>query len=160
MLFILSFVLFVLSTLFVLPLKSEKVDFEFRLRNLKKMFKGYRLFFIPEVIDNLAEDAMVLWSILIFLILQNFIDVGFVVGTVFISLGFKIFTIPYGSIIYNSARQDDVHFLVLREVPTALGRQILFLIALIFHDNLPVVFLVVAVFFSYFLFFNTRRLEI
>lgn len=215
-LFILSIVLFIISTLFILPLKSEKINFDFSFEKIKKVYKQNKVFIVPEIIDNLAEDAMVLWTIFIFLILESFIDVGFIasivaitsilltyligyltdkwnkhklikigalllifswvlnasiglfmpisiflyIGTILITLSLKTFTIPYGTLVYNSARKDDVHFLALREVPTIFGRQILFIIALVFHNNLPIVFLFVASFFIYFLFFNTRKLEL
>ena len=70
----------------------------------------------------------------------------------------KTFMIPYGSFLYNRARKDDAQFLVLREIPTVFGRQILFLLVLVCINQIELVFLVVALLFLYFLFFDTRKL--
>jgi MFS family permease len=214
-LFAIAIGIFIFSTLPLLPLESEKTNFIFTWKRAREIYSENKKFFIPEVIDNLAEDAMVFWSILVFLSLSSVFHVGaiastvavtsiiftillgnltdnwnkhklitigaisltlawtliffigtyttvpwiFYVGTIFVSLAMKTFLIPYGSLLYNRARKDDAQFLVLREIPTILGRQILFVIALLFHNNLPIVFLIVGLLFTYFIFSNTRKLS-
>jgi MFS family permease len=213
-LFIITILIFILSTLPLLPLESEKTSFIFTWKRTREIYTNNKNFFIPEIIDNLAEDTMVFWFILVFFSLSNVFHVGaiastvavtsiiftiilgkltdswdkhklitigaiglslawifnfligafttipwlFYVGTVFVSFAMKIFLIPYGSLLYNRARKDDAQFLVLREIPTILGRQILFILALIFHNNLPILFLMVGLLFTYFIFLNTRKL--
>ncbi len=213
-LFIIALIIFVFATLPLLPLRSEKTQFLFTRKGIQKIYTENKKFFIPELIDNLAEDAMVFWSIFIFLQLSSVFHVGgiattvalvsifftltlgqltdrwnkhklmtigasllscawvlnffiasfsvvpllFYVGTILVSLSLKTFLVPYGTLLYNQARKDDAQFLVLREVPTILGHQILFVFALVFHKNLPVLFLTVGLLFVYFIVLNTRKL--
>ncbi len=76
---------------------------------------------------------------------------GFALGT-FVSV--------YSSMIFNRARPSDAQFLVLREVPTILGRVILFIVAIGFatFGHFDLVFLVVAGVSVYFWFNNVDRL--
>jgi hypothetical protein len=61
--------------------------------------------------------------------------------------------------MYNQARKDDAQFLVLREIPTVLGRLILFSIAILLHNHLPFIFLSVGIIFIYFWFLDTKKLN-
>jgi hypothetical protein len=61
--------------------------------------------------------------------------------------------------MYNQARKDDAQFLVLREIPTVLGRLILFSIAILLYNHLPLIFLSVGIIFIYFWFLDTRKLN-
>lgn len=199
----------------ILSLKSEKTDFTFSKERFKEIWQNNKQYFVPEIVDNLAEDAMVLWTIFIFLQLASTLEVGiigtitavaslfftltlgkltdqwdkhklikigaffvsivwfanFVIGefftnqylfyiaTIFATLSLKVFLIPYSSLMYNQARKEDAQFLVLREIPTVLGRLILFSLAIFFHNHLPLIFLSVGIIFIYFWFLNTRKLN-
>lgn len=67
-----------------------------------------------------------------------------------------VFVNAYGTIMFNRARSADAQFLVLREIPTILGRVILFILALILASvgEFELVFLVVALLSLYFWFNN------
>ncbi|MBP7006734.1 MAG: MFS transporter [Candidatus Pacebacteria bacterium] len=214
-LFVFAMILLLFTFVPVLPLKSEKTNFIFSWQKVKEIYRNNKKFFIPEVIDNLAEDAMALWSIFIFLELASTLQVGiigtitgvaslfftltigkltdhwdkhklirigavlvsliwfmnfaigeffpskwlFYIATIFATLSLKVFLVPYSSLMYNQARKDDAQFIVLREIPTVLGRLVLFSIAIIFHKNLPILFLLIGLIFTYFWFLNTKKLE-
>ena len=83
----------------------------------------------------------------------------FYLATIFATLSLKVFLVPYSSLMYNQARKDDAQFIVLREIPTVLGRIILFSIAILLHNQLPTLFLLIGVLFIYFLFLDTKKLE-
>lgn len=78
----------------------------------------------------------------------------FYIGSLMIAFLMKVFLVPYGAFLYNRARKDDIQFIVLREVLTVFGRMILFVLAIILQDNLPVLFAIVGLLFSYFIFFK------
>lgn len=215
LLFIFAMVILFFTFLPIISLHSEKTDFKFSWEKIKEVLRKNRQYFIPEVVDNLAEDAMTLWTIFIYLQLASTIQVGiigtitsiaalfftltigkltdkwdkfklikigailvslvwfinfavgeffpnqwlFYIATIFATLALKVFLVPYSSIMYNQARKDDAQFLILREIPTILGRLILFTLAIIFHDRLPILFLVVSVVFIYFWFLDTKKLN-
>ena len=214
--------LFALAMLFlmftfvpVFSLRSEKTNFIFSWPKIREIFNKNKQYFIPEVIDNLAEDAMALWTIFIYLQLASTLQVGiigtivsitalfftltigkltdkwnkhklikigavlvssvwflnfaigefipnqwlFYIATIFATLSLKVFLVPYSSLMYNQARKDDAQFLILREIPTVLGRVLLFFLAILFYDKLPILFLIVGLFFVYFWFLDTKKLE-
>lgn len=207
--------LFLIAMIPVFSLHSEKTDFKFTIKRIKETYQNNKQYFLPEIIDNLAEDAMILWSVFIYLTLMSELQVGiigtitaiasmffvltigkltdkwnkhtlikigamfvtlvwiinfmiaqfipnqwlFYVATIAITLSLKVFLVPYSSILFNKARKDDAEFIVLREIPTALGRLFLFLLAILFYNNLPILFLLVGLLFVYFWFLDTRKLE-
>ena len=213
-LFILAMFLLFFTFLPIASLSSEKTNFIFTREKFKEIWRKNKRYFVPEIIDNLAEDAMALWSIFIYLQLASTLEVGiigtitslaslfftltigkltdrwnkhklikigailvsivwfinftigefipnqylFYVATIFATLSLKVFLVPYSSMMYNQARKDDAQFLVLREIPTVLGRLILFSIAILLHDNLPLIFLSVGIIFIYFWFLDTKKL--
>jgi MFS family permease len=212
-----SFAMFLLFFTFlpILSLKSEKTNFIFSKEKFKEIWQKNKQYFVPEIVDNLAEDAMALWIIFIFLQLASTLEVGiigtitsvaslfftltigkltdkwdkhklikigaflvsivwfinftigeffpnqylFYIATIFATLSLKVFIVPYSSLMYNQARKDDAQFLVLREIPTVLGRLILFFIAILLHDHLPLIFLSVGIIFIYFWFLDTKKLN-
>lgn len=82
----------------------------------------------------------------------------FYMATVIMALSMKVFLVPYQSMLFNSARRDDAQFIVLREVPTVLGRLILYATTILLYKKLPLVFLTVGIVFIYFWFFNSKKL--
>jgi len=214
-LFALAMFLLFFTFLPVFSLRSEKTNFIFSWQRAREIFKNNKQYFIPEIIDNLAEDAMALWSIFIYLKLISTLQVGiigtitsvaalfftltigkltdnwdkhkllkigavlvslvwllnftigeffpnqwlFYLATIFATLSLKVFLVPYSSLMYNRARKDDAQFMVLREIPTISGRIILFLLAILLHNHLPTLFLLVGILFIYFWFLDTKKLE-
>lgn len=214
-LFAFAMVLLVFVFLPILSLSSEKTNFIFSWQKTKEIWQKNKQFFVPEIVDNLAEDAMALWSIFIYLKLASTIEVGiiatitsvaslfftltigkltdrwdkhkllkigavlvsmvwvtnfligelmpqqwlFYIATIGAALSLKVFLVPYSALMWNQARKDDAQFIVLRETPTVLGRLILFALAILLHENLPSLFLLVGISFIYFWFLDTKRLE-
>jgi len=214
-LFLFAMFLLFFTFLPIVSLRSEKTHFVFSIERFREIWRKNKQYFVPEIIDNLAEDAMALWTIFIFLQLASTLEVGmigtitavaslfftltlgkltdkwdkhrlirigaffvslvwfinftigeffphpylFYIATIFATLSLKVFLVPYSTLMYNQARKDDAQFLVLREVPTVLGRLILFSLAIVFHDSLPLLFLLVGIIFLYFWFLDTRKLN-
>lgn len=84
----------------------------------------------------------------------------FYIATFAMGIALKAFIIPYQTLLWNSGRKDDAQFVVLRELPSFLGRVILFGSAILLYNNLAVLFLVIGLIFLYFLLFDSRKLEI
>lgn len=214
-LFALAMFLLFFTFLPILSLRSEKTNFIFSREKFKEIWQKNKQYFVPEIVDNLAEDAMALWTIFIFLQLASTLEVGiigtitavaslfftltlgkltdqwdkhklikigaflvsivwiinftigeffpnqylFYIATIFATLSLKVFLVPYSSLMYNQARKDDAQFLVLREIPTVLGRLVLFSLAILLHNYIPLIFLSVGVIFIYFWFLDTRKLN-
>jgi len=214
-LFALAMIFLMFTFVPVFSLRSEKTNFIFSWQKIREIFKKNKQYFIPEVIDNLAEDAIILWTIFIYLEFVSTLQVGiigtivsvtalfftitigkltdkwnkyklikigavlvslvwfinfavgefipnqwlFYIATIFATLSLKVFLVPYSSLMYNQARKDDAQFLILREIPTVLGRVFLFLLAILLYNHLPILFLIVGLFFIYFWFLDTKKLE-
>lgn len=214
-LFIFAMFLLMFTFVPVLSLQSEKTNFIFSWKEVREIYRNNKQYFIPEVVDNLAEDAMVVLSIFIYLQLMSTIQVGiigtitscvgliftftigkltdkwnkykllkigailvslawfinfavgkfnphqwpFYIATVFATLALKVFLVPYSSLLYNQARKDDAQFIILREVPVVLGRIILYGSALLLYNNLPILFILIGIVFSYFWFLDTKKLN-
>ena len=167
---------------------------------------------MPEILDNLGQDAQVIWTLFLFITALTVLDIGTlgvlagIVGmvvthitgklidrwnkksvvrfgafattimwaasyviavssptplmlymvTVLRGFSLGIFASAYGAIMLNRARSADAQFLVLREVPTILGRVVLFIITLwlLSIDQFELAFLVVALLSMYFWFNN------
>ena len=58
-------------------------------------------------------------------------------------LALKIFLIPYRTMLWNSGRKDDSQFIILREIPSFVGKIILFLLAIKVHNNIHILFLII-----------------
>src|SRR3989344_91994 len=206
----LSFIL--LSIIPVLPLKYEETSFKFNLPEIRSIIYENKQFIVPEILDNLGQDAQVIWTLFLLITGLTILDIGalgvlaglvgilvtYVTGTlidkwdkkavvrfgaiattimwtlsyvvaiysptptllyiVTVLRGFSlgIFASAYGAIMLNRARSADAQFLVLREVPTILGRVVLFIITLwlLSIDQFELAFLVVALLSMYFWFNN------
>lgn len=81
----------------------------------------------------------------------------FYIAAILLTLSTKTFLVPYQSMLFNAAREHDAQFLILREVPNILGRLILYSLAIILYDKLPVLFLIVGILFIYFLCIDSRK---
>lgn len=211
-LFALAFVFILVSIIPVLSLRYERTNFKFSLPAIKDIVRANKHFIIPEILDNLGQDAQVIWSLFIFITALTVLDIGalgVITGVIGIGVtyvtgrlidrwdkkavmrlgavattlmwalsylivaynptpsllyavtalrGFAlgIFVSAYGTIMFNRARSADAQFLVLREIPTILGRVTLFILALLLASvgEFELVFLVVAVLSLYFWFNN------
>jgi MFS family permease len=68
-----------------------------------------------------------------------------------------MFVIPFTALIYNTAKENNKNkveeFIVFREIPVAIGRIIIFSLALLFVYNIKLLFPVASLAYLYFLFF-------
>ena len=211
-LFAVALLFILVSIVPVLSLRHEKTNFQFRLSAITKIVSENRHFILPEILDNLGQDAQIIWTLFIFITALTVLDIGvlgvlvgligmgvtYVTGTLIdkwdkkaivrfgavattlmwivsyvvavyvptptmlyvvtalrgFALG--VFVATYGAIMFNRARSADAQFLVLREVPTILGRIVLFIItlALLSIGKFEFIFIVVALFSLYFWFNN------
>ncbi|OGY97350.1 MAG: hypothetical protein A2122_02935 [Candidatus Liptonbacteria bacterium GWB1_49_6] len=211
-LFITASIFILISIVPVLSLRHEKTNFQFKLKEISSMVRQNRQFIVPEILDNLGQDAQVIWTLFLFITALTVLDIGTlgvlagIVGmvvthitgklidrwnkksvvrfgafattimwaasyviavssptplmlymvTVLRGFSLGIFASAYGAIMLNRARSADAQFLVLREVPTILGRVVLFIITLwlLSIDQFELAFLVVALLSMYFWFNN------
>lgn len=211
-LFVIALIFILISILPVLPLKKEKTDFKFDLLEMRTIVLANRKFILPEIFDNLGQDAQVIWTLFIFITALTVLDIGMlgifagIIGmvvthftgllidtwdkkavvrvgaiattvmwvvsyvvavyaptplmlyaaTVLRGFALGIFVTAYGAIMFNRARNADAQFLVLREIPTILGRVILFVLALvcIAVGQFELIFAIVALLSLYFWFNN------
>ncbi len=214
-LFTLALFLVGIAYLPILYLSSEKTNFIFTLAKATEIYQKNKKFVMPEIIDNLIEDAAVLWTVFVYLKLMSIEQIGvmgtlaaifsvaftltvgkmtdhfnkhkmlklgamlvtiswlaayfvgnhsfnvwfYYAATVGISLCMKVFLIPYQSLLFNNGREGDAQFVVMREIPVVTGRIILFIVAFLLSNNLDLMFLIVALCSSYFLFIDTRKFE-
>ncbi len=207
-LFSVAFLCIVLSIVPVLALRKEKTEFRFNWSAIKDIVRSNKRFIIPEIFDNLGQDAGVIWSLFIFLTALTILDIGalgvitgiigmivtYCVGlhidtgnkktimrvgaiattlmwvvsygvavfaptpillyavTALRGVALGIFVSAYSAIMFNRARSSDAQFLVLREIPTILGRVVVFVLAIFFASigQFELTFLVVAVLSLYF----------
>lgn len=96
-----SFAMILLFFIFIpiLSLQSEKTRFIFSWESTLEIFRKNKRYFIPEIIDNIAEDAMVVWSIFIYLQLVSTLQVG-IIGTI-VSCASLFFTLTLGKLTDN-----------------------------------------------------------
>ncbi len=215
-LFIVALFFILISLIPVIPLSHEKTNFEFRKQAIIDIIKKNRQFIIPEILDNLGQDAGIIWSLFIFIAGLTVLDLG-ILGVItsiigiavtyltgylidewhkekvirfgaiattiswvisyFVAIymptplmlyavtalrGFAIgiFAMAYGAVMFNRARGADAQFVVLREIPTILGRMLVFGLAIILISigHFPLTFLIVAILSLYFWFNDLRRL--
>lgn len=215
-LFALALFFILISIIPVLPLRHEQTDFHFSWSEVKNITKRHKQFILSEILDNLGQDAQVIWTLFVFITGLTVLDIGvlgiitglvgmavtFVTGrlidkwdkkkvmrlgaivatimwiisyiiaiyqptplmlyivTALRGFAVGIFATSYGAIMFNRARSDDAQFLVLREVPTILGRVLLFVITLILISigKFELSFTVVAILSLYFWFNNIDTL--
>lgn len=215
-LFAIALFFILISLIPVLPLRKEKAHFEFSFNSIVNAAYKNRHFILPEVLDNLGQDAGVIWKLFIFTAGLTVLDLGYLgviggivgmivtfitgflidkwhkqkvirLGAIFTTItwaasyliaiylptpamlyivtalrGFAIgiFAMSYGAVMFNRARSDDAQFIVLREIPTILGRVIVFTATLIFISigHFELIFLMVGLLSFYFWFNNLKVL--
>jgi len=75
-LFALAALFILLSLVPVLALHGESVSFEFSFPAIKKIVLDNKYFILPEILDNLGQDAQVIWSLFIFITGLSILDIG------------------------------------------------------------------------------------
>ncbi|MDO8589914.1 MAG: hypothetical protein Q7R69_01410 [bacterium] len=216
LLFAAALVFILISIIPVLPMRHEKTSFKFDLSEISAITRKNKHFILPEILDNLGQDAQIIWVLFLIITGLTVLDIGalgvlaglvgivvtHITGTlidkwdkkaivrfgaiattvtwtlsyvvaiysptpallymVTILRGFAlgIFASAYGAIMLNRARSADAQFLVLREVPTILGRVIVFTTTLFLLSigKFELSFLVVAFISLYFWFNNLENL--
>jgi len=187
-LFAVALFFILISLIPVLPLRKEKTHFQFSFKSIVDVARRNKHFILPEILDNLGQDAGVLWTLFIYTAGLTVLDLGYLgvitgiigmivtyitgflidkwykqkvirFGAIFTTFtwiasyliaiylptpamlyivttlrGFAIgiFSMSYGAVMFNRARNDDAQFIVLREIPTIFGRVMVFTISLIF----------------------------
>ena len=77
LLFVIAAIFIALSLVPVLALRKEKVSFEFSWRAVKEIASKNKSFIIPEILDNLGQDAQIIWTLYIFITALTILDIGF-----------------------------------------------------------------------------------
>lgn len=95
-LFSLTMFLLMFTFVPVLSLRSEKTNFIFSWKEVHEIYKNNKQYFIPEVLGNLTQEAMLVLSIFIYLQLMSTIQVG-IIGTITSCAGL-IFTFTIGKL--------------------------------------------------------------
>lgn len=215
-LFLVALIFILISVVPVLPLRHEKTNFSFKLSEISLIVQKNKRFILPEILDNLGQDAQVIWMLFLFITAFTVLDIGalgvlaglvgmivthingslidkwnkkaivrfgaitttimwvlsYIVAiysptpvllytvTVFRGFALGIFASAYGVIMFNRARSAGAQFLVLREIPTVLGRVMIFAITLLLLsiNQFELSFLVVALISLYFWFNNLDNL--
>jgi MFS family permease len=215
-LFAVALFFILISLVPVLVLRKERTHFQFSFKSMIDIARKNRHFILPEIFDNLGQDAGVIWALFIFTAGLTVLDLGYLgvmggivgivvtyitgflidkwhkqkvirFGAIFTTLtwigsyliaiylptpvmlyvvtvlrGFAIgiFAMSYGAVMFNRARSDDAQFIVLREIPTILGRVVVFTASLIFISmgHFELTFIVVGILSLYFWFNNLKVL--
>lgn len=83
----------------------------------------------------------------------------FYILTIFSGIACVVFSVPYYSIFYEIGKEEKpAVFFAFREIPVWLARVIVFILALIFVDNLEILFLVASSTYLYFLIWGKRNI--
>jgi len=99
-----------------------------------------------------AGLMMALWFLIYFFQDQVWLLYSFSFVAPFVM---ALFLVNYHAFLFTQAKKDEVHFIVLREIPVVLGRILAFLfaaLAIYFWKDWSLVFLLAGVAFTYFLF--------
>ncbi len=216
-LFALSLLFIIISIIPVIPLSHEKTNFEFKRKSVSDIVRNNKHFILPEIFDNLGQDAGIIWLLFIFITGLTVLDLGIlgvissIVGilvthltghlidkwhtnkvirfgailttltwtasyfiaiysptplmlyiiTTLRGLSIGIFSMSYISVMFNRARNYDAQFIVLREIPTILGRILVFSLSIILIslNKFELTFIIVALLSLYFWFNNLQILS-
>lgn len=75
-LFAVAALFILLSLIPVLMLREEKTNFLFNLPAMHDIVRSNKQFILPEIFDNLGQDAGVIWTFFIFITALNILDIG------------------------------------------------------------------------------------
>ncbi|MCX6796701.1 MAG: MFS transporter [Candidatus Falkowbacteria bacterium] len=119
-------------------------------------------FFIGQSTDKYNKKNILKWSAIFFTLIwlfRFFINNEFLfyVSTLLAGFTMTMFIIPFTALIYNTAKENNKNkveeFIVFREIPVAIGRIIIFSLALLFVSNIKLLFPIAGLSYLYFLFF-------
>lgn len=91
----LSFIIYLIAMLLVLPIPDIKTDAGFHPRVFIELFRKQKKYFSFEIVENIREEMEgIIWPVFVFLAFRDFLSIG-IVGTTF-ALGGIIFTLMIG----------------------------------------------------------------
>ena len=108
LLFAVALLFIIFSIIPVLPLSHEKTDFKFSLPEIRSIVRRNKHFILPEILDNLSQDAGVIWTLFIFITALTVLDIG-LLGVISGLLGIIITHIT-GSLIDKWDKKRLVRF--------------------------------------------------
>lgn len=106
--------------------------------------KGYKIFIRSAVFLIIAN-----WTI------RYFFPCGWIIylSTLFSGFFITLLILPYTQLVFKKAKADmNEDFFIMKEVPTVIGRLLIFALALLFADNIQALFPLVGLSYLYFLF--------
>jgi hypothetical protein len=107
-LFFLALFFILISLIPVIPLSHEKTHFEFSRKAIAEIVRKNRNFILPEILDNLGQDAGVIWFLFIFTTGLTILDIGFL-GVISSVVGIVV-THLTGHLIDNWNNQKVIRF--------------------------------------------------
>jgi MFS family permease len=107
-LFIIALVFLVLSIIPVLSLRHEKTDFKFSWSHIREVVRENKHFIVPEILDNLGQDAQVIWTLFLFITALSVFDIG-ILGVISSLVGIIVVHIT-GRLIDKSDKKKIVRF--------------------------------------------------
>ena len=108
LLFIIAFLFILVSIIPVLPLKGETTHFQFSTPVVSQIIRVNRKFILPEILDNLGQDAQVIWTLFIFITALTVLDIG-ILGVLIGIIGMVI-THSTGTLIDRWNRKTVMRF--------------------------------------------------
>jgi MFS family permease len=75
-LFAIALFFILISIIPVLSLRHEKTTFRFNLTEIRKIVRENKHFILPEILDNLGQDAQVIWTLFLFITSFTVLDIG------------------------------------------------------------------------------------
>lgn len=108
LLFVLAFIFILASIIPVLPLRHERVTFRFDVPHIKQVVRDNKHFIVPEILDNLGQDAQVMWTLFLFVTAFSVLDIG-ALGVISGIVG-MIVTHVTGKMIDSSSKKSVVRF--------------------------------------------------
>ncbi|MFA6552282.1 MAG: MFS transporter [Candidatus Paceibacterota bacterium] len=108
LLFLFAFFFILVSIIPVLPLRHEKTKFHFNWLHIKQIVKENRHFIVPEILDNLGQDAQVIWTLFLIITSLTVLDIG-ILGVISGLVGIVVTHIT-GSLIDKTDKKIVVRF--------------------------------------------------
>jgi len=108
LLFVFAFFFILISIIPVLPLRHEKASFRFDWLYIKQIVKENKHFIVPEILDNLGQDAQVIWTLFLIVTSLTVFDIG-VLGVISGLVGMTVTHIT-GSLIDKTDKKIVVRF--------------------------------------------------
>src|SRR3989344_2792153 len=75
-LFAIALAFILISIIPVLPLRHAQTDSQFNFSEIRSIIRKNKQFILPEILDNLGQDAQVLWTLFLFITSFTVLDIG------------------------------------------------------------------------------------